>query len=338
MFPSRPCNERADTSCPMDMTRERDGWMNRSLSVVPGVALAMGLSAAAAMAQNIGVGSRGSGPSANRRILEAAALRIEGSAPTIDGRLDERIWQAASPMSDFVQFRPDPGRPATATTEARILLDDDAVYVGMRMYDSPDSIAAQLTRRDATGAFTDWAHVLIDSYHDRRTAFRFSITPRGAKKDVLHFNDGQEDVNWDAVWDGAAHSDEQGWTAEMRIPLSQLRFTRGDGDAMVWGINVGREIARKDRDLIGRLWSFDAVVVAGQAKSHCVAWTVEDLLNAALQKDPRLASRIYLLEDCTSSVVVPGVIDYTEQADAAYRRFAAAGMHVVRSTDLVSDW
>ena len=112
------------------------------------------------------------------------------------------------------------------------------------MYDSPDSIAAQLTRRDATGAFTDWAHVLIDSYHDRRTAFRFSITPRGAKKDVLHFNDGQEDVNWDAVWDGAAHTDEQGWTAEMRIPLSQLRFTRGDGDAMVWGINMGREIAR----------------------------------------------------------------------------------------------
>jgi nicotinamidase-related amidase len=95
----------------------------------------------------------------------------------------------------------------------------------------------------------------------------------------------------------------------------------------------GRKIARKDQDLIDKLLSFDAVVVAGQAKSHCVAWTVEDLLSAILKKDPRLASRIYLLEDCASSVVVPGMIDYTEQADAAYRRFAAAGMHVVRSTD-----
>ena len=100
----------------------------------------------------------------------------------------------------------------------------------------------------------------------------------------------------------------------------------------------GRQIARKDQDLIDRLWTFDAVIIAGQAKSHCVAWTIEDLLREALEKDPRLARKVYLLEDCTSPVVVPGVIDYSDAADAAYKRFAAAGMHVVRSTESITHW
>jgi nicotinamidase-related amidase len=80
------------------------------------------------------------------------------------------------------------------------------------------------------------------------------------------------------------------------------------------------------------------VIVAGQAKSHCVAWTIADLLAECQAYDPSLKEKIYLLEDCTSPVVVPGAIDYTEQADAAYRRFAEAGMHLVRSTDPIADW
>ena len=95
----------------------------------------------------------------------------------------------------------------------------------------------------------------------------------------------------------------------------------------------GAAIASKDLQLIEKLLSFDAVIVAGQAKSHCVAWTVSDFLSAAKERDPRSVGRIYLLEDCSSSVVVPGVIDYTDQADAAFRRFAAEGMYIVRSTD-----
>jgi nicotinamidase-related amidase len=90
----------------------------------------------------------------------------------------------------------------------------------------------------------------------------------------------------------------------------------------------------KNRALVQKLATFDAVLVAGQAKSHCVAWTVEDLLGEA----PELASRIYLLEDCSSAVVVPGVVDYTEDADRAYARFAEAGAHVVRSTDPIESW
>lgn len=100
----------------------------------------------------------------------------------------------------------------------------------------------------------------------------------------------------------------------------------------------GREIASKDQDLINRLWTFDAVIIAGQAKSHCVVWSVEDLINTAIDRDGRLARKLYLLEDCSSAVVIPGVVDYTDPADAAYRRFAAAGVHVVRSTDSISDW
>jgi nicotinamidase-related amidase len=100
----------------------------------------------------------------------------------------------------------------------------------------------------------------------------------------------------------------------------------------------GKPIASRNVELVERLLRFDAVIIAGQAKSHCVAWTIDDLLNDVLDRDHRLAHKVYLLEDCTSPVVVPGVIDYTEEADAAFRRFADAGMHVVRSTDPIDTW
>ena len=94
----------------------------------------------------------------------------------------------------------------------------------------------------------------------------------------------------------------------------------------------GLPIAQKNTSLIQHLFEFDAVIIAGQAKSHCVAWTVADLLTEIQEKDATLAKKVYLLEDCTSPVVVPGVVDYTEQADEAFERFAAAGMHLVKSS------
>jgi nicotinamidase-related amidase len=99
----------------------------------------------------------------------------------------------------------------------------------------------------------------------------------------------------------------------------------------------GDRLATKNTQLIEKLLTFDAVVVAGQAKSHCMAWTIDDLLQDEAAGD-RLAERTYLLEDCTSPVVVPGVLDYTDEADAAFERYAAAGMHVVRSTDPIRSW
>jgi nicotinamidase-related amidase len=99
----------------------------------------------------------------------------------------------------------------------------------------------------------------------------------------------------------------------------------------------GEELGRRNEGLIEELRGYDAVVVAGQAKSHCVAWTIDDLLEG--DDDVRgLAERVYLLEDCTSPVVVPGAVDYTDEADAAFERFSAAGMHVVRSTVPLAGW
>jgi len=97
-------------------------------------------------------------------------------------------------------------------------------------------------------------------------------------------------------------------------------------------------IAEKNKQFVQKLMDFDAVVIAGQAKSHCVAWTIDDLLKDINSTDETLVKKVYLLEDCTSPVVIPGVIDYSEEAEAAFQRFAEAGMHVVRSTDPIHNW
>jgi nicotinamidase-related amidase len=100
----------------------------------------------------------------------------------------------------------------------------------------------------------------------------------------------------------------------------------------------GRTIAGRNEKLIQALLDYDAVIIAGQAKSHCVAWTINDLLRSIDERGRALAQKVYLLEDCTSPVVIPGVIDYTDEADAAFRRFAEAGMHVVKSVVAPGKW
>jgi len=105
-------------------------------------------------------------------------------------------------------------------------------------------------------------------------------------------------------------------------------MTGPDGDA----------IASKNTELIDWLLDFDAVIIAGQAKSHCVAWTLHDLLEEIESRDPRLAEKFYLLEDCTSPVVIPGVIDFTDQANEAFQHFAAAGMRLIQSTAPLAEW
>jgi hypothetical protein len=178
------------------------------------------------------------------------ATRIQ-SAPKIDGRLDDAVWSEATPATEFTQSYPNAGAAPTEKSEFRILYDDAALYVGVRMFDSkPDSIAAQLARRDASGIYSDWLHLVIDSYHDRRSGFRFSVNPRGVQKDVLHSDDRNEDLNWDAVWEVGTTVDSLGWTAEYRIPFSQLRFGGAPkGVERIWGLQIQRDIARRsERD------------------------------------------------------------------------------------------
>jgi hypothetical protein len=176
------------------------------------------------------------------------ATRTSGPI-NIDGKLNEPAWASATPAGDFTQSYPNVGAKPTDPTEVRILYDDAALYVGIRMFDShPDSIAAQLARRDASGIYSDWVLVWIDSYHDRRTGFRFSVNPRGVQKDALEYDDNLgEDLNWDAVWEVATSIDSAGWTAEYRIPFSQLRFGRVPaGVERLWGIQIMRDVARRN--------------------------------------------------------------------------------------------
>ena len=170
------------------------------------------------------------------------AQRLAGSPPTIDGILDEPDWALAAVARDFIVFEPNEGEPPSEKTEARVLYGPAALYVGIRAFDSsPDSIVAQLEGRDDR-PHSDRVDVVIDSYHDRRTAFGFGVNPAGVKSFGYMYDDTNQDDSWDGVWDAATRIDREGWTAEFRIPYSQLRF---DGAAsQTWGINFTRFIAR----------------------------------------------------------------------------------------------
>ncbi len=171
------------------------------------------------------------------------AAKLTDTPPRIDGNLDEDIWEHAPVATGFVQLLPDEGKPATEHSEVRVLYSDDALYVGFRAYDTDSSaIEGQLTRRDRE-SFSDWVHVAIDSYNDKRTAFQFGVNPRGVKQDTYRYDDTRRDPDWDAVWDVATIVDEHGWTAEFRIPYTQLRFPHTE--EMIWGIQFTRDIARK---------------------------------------------------------------------------------------------
>lgn len=164
------------------------------------------------------------------------------TAPVIDGRADDPIWRTAPPITGFRQARPrEDGAPALRT-EARVAYDAHNLYVFVRAFDPhPDSIVALLSRRDDLTS-SDQMVVLIDSYHDRRTGYEFWVNPAGVKADAAIYNDGNEDFAWDAVWDVATRVDSAGWTAEYRIPLSQLRYA--PTDAHTFGLLLWRMIER----------------------------------------------------------------------------------------------
>ena len=173
-----------------------------------------------------------------------AATRVADAHITIDGAMAEEAWRAAAVATRFTQFEPDEGEPATQRTEARVLYGATALFVFMRAHDtSPREIASQLTRRDQQ-SYSDLLGVVIDSYFDRRTAFQFVVNPAGVKQDMYRFDDTSEDTGWDAVWDVATTRDEGGWSAEFRIPYSQLRFR--DREEQTWGINFLRHLARRE--------------------------------------------------------------------------------------------
>ncbi len=171
-------------------------------------------------------------------------MKLSLQPPVIDGRLDESVWQSMEKGGQFTQFQPYEGKEPSQKTEFAITYDDNNLYVAFWAFDSStDSISRRLTRRDEIDG--DMVGIDIDSYFDKRTAFGFFVNAAGVKLDMLTSNDGMsEDKTWDPNWFVATAITAEGWTAEMRIPLSQLRFS--DKQDRIWGIEVYRSIFRKD--------------------------------------------------------------------------------------------
>lgn len=163
---------------------------------------------------------------------------------TIDGKLDEANWLTAIWQDDFVQHEPSEGKAPSQKTEFALMLDEHFIYVGFKAWDTaPDSIVQRLSQRDQADG--DLVAVEFDSYNDKRTAFAFLVNVAGIKQDFIISNDGEnEDNSWDPIWHVKTSRDDKGWYAEMRIPLTQLRFEGISGQT--WGIQVGRALFRKD--------------------------------------------------------------------------------------------
>ncbi|PYQ01500.1 MAG: hypothetical protein DMF83_25480 [Acidobacteria bacterium] len=175
----------------------------------------------------------------------ADVVATRASAPiVVDGRLDDAAWRAAAPAMDFRQRDPDEGKPATESTELRIAYDNEALYVGARMRDrEPKRIVRRLSRRDGS-ADADRIRIYLDPRHDHLTGVVFEVSSGNVQGDSAIFNDSWDDSSWDGVWTSAVTLDNEGWTAELRIPFSELRFRAAE--RQTWGINAERYIQRKN--------------------------------------------------------------------------------------------
>ena len=194
------------------------------------------------------------------KVPAPTAVAVHRAGPIVlDGKLDEAAWRAAAPITDFTQVDPEEGKPASQRTEVRFLYDDDALYVGAKMYDTAGAkgVTTRLVRRDANFD-SDYLDIEIDSYHDHLSRAIFQVNPSGAKSDQIGIGPSCCDNSWDPVWEAATHVDDDGWTAEVRIPYSQLRFPRDS--VQVWGLQVGRLIKRRDE---GVIWAFTRKNEAG---------------------------------------------------------------------------
>jgi hypothetical protein len=167
---------------------------------------------------------------------------------SLDGRLDEPEWLQVTPVTEFTQTEPVDGARPSQRTEVRIMYDDEALYVGARMWDDAGGVRTRLGRRDSYLSDSDWFYVMLDSHHDHLTAYQFSVNPAGVKRDERTSGGMRGDDSWDAVWDAATSVDAEGWTAELRIPFSQLRF--GAAESQVWGLQLSRRINRNQEVLV----------------------------------------------------------------------------------------
>ena len=195
----------------------------------------------------------------HRVAVPSAMAARRTSSIVLDAKLDEAAWQSAQPITEFKQIDPDEGRPASQRTEVRFLFDDDALYIGAKMYDSEGAkgVTTRLVRRDDSFD-SDYFEIVIDGYHDHLSRAFFDVNPSGSKNDNIGIGTSCCDNSWDPVWEAATHIDADGWTAEIRIPFSQLRFSRDS--IQTWGLQVRRFLKRRDEQ---DQWAFWGKTEAG---------------------------------------------------------------------------
>jgi len=185
------------------------------------------------------------------------AVRVEGRIE-LDGRLDESTWLIAPPATGFRQAQPNEGRPATLRTEVHFAFDRNAIYVGARMYDDLGAagVRSRLVRRDRS-AEADELSIVFDTFHDHLGQTRFSVNPSGVRGDAFGPGGAEPDPSWDPVWQVETRIDSLGWTAEARIPFSQLRFPRDS--AQTWGLQIVRQVSRLNEWSRWAFWRLNEV-------------------------------------------------------------------------------
>jgi hypothetical protein len=189
------------------------------------------------------------------------ALRID-TPPLIDGKLDEAVWAQAEAGGPLTEYEPEQGPHMTERSEFKVLYDAETLYVGIWMYDTrPEDIIARKMTRDGSIFSDDYTYFAIDTFHDQRNGYVFSINPNGARYDGTVSNNGKVNANWDGAWRGKTTIDDEGWKVEIAIPLYILSF---DPDNTAWGFNISRTIKRKNEQ--GR-WSSPLP----QLKTHMMA-------------------------------------------------------------------
>lgn len=181
------------------------------------------------------------GKGTNEKIV--VAFKLSNLNVNVDGKLTEPIWQQPT-INEFTQRDPNEGTPASENTEVWVAYDDANIYIAARLYDTKaESIDASLARRDAF-VDSDWFHFFVDPYNDKKSGYYFGVNAGGTLSDGILFNDSWDDNVWDGIWRAQTSIDERGWTVEMQIPFSQLRFN--ESDKMTWGVNFKRVIKRKN--------------------------------------------------------------------------------------------
>ncbi len=188
-------------------------------------------------------------PADDRRIR---AIKISETIK-IDGRLDEAAWAEALPATDLRQQEPIEGSSASEKTEVRVLFDEKNLYIGIHAFDNqPERVNSRELVRAASFSNDDKVEILLDTFHDRRNAFRFTVNPLGTQQDALITDEGRDvNLSWDTSWVSSGQRDQTELTVEIAIPLTTLRFKEGED---VWGFNVARSIRRKNEEELWTSW------------------------------------------------------------------------------------